>query len=272
MAVIQRPRLRLLKSRKHAVAAEARHLERHGSPRLQMALIVAATGGIGFLASVLLLRAGIESMALRYPLCVAIAYVAFVCLLWCWLRLSARDFDGLDLSSGNVDVPRPNLGSAVEGVSYTPGGGGDFAGGGGGSTFDGMPNVSAVPVDGDVIALADGSQAAGDAASGGLDLDFGEIVFVFALIAFVFAIGWAAIGVISTAPVLLAELLVDAGLSGSLYRRIAGIEGPHWLRTAVERTLWRFGLVAVIAFGIGLVAHTYAPGTKTIGPAMRAIF
>lgn len=43
---------------------EAR-LRAHDFPRLQMTLLVALTGGIGLLASFLMLRLGLDSMALR---------------------------------------------------------------------------------------------------------------------------------------------------------------------------------------------------------------
>jgi len=68
-----------------------RRLERVSYPRLQMTLIVALTAGSGLLASFLLLDAGVDAMALRYPLAVAIAYAAFLLLLWAWLRQQSID-------------------------------------------------------------------------------------------------------------------------------------------------------------------------------------
>ncbi|MET0226967.1 MAG: hypothetical protein ABW187_11035 [Dokdonella sp.] len=73
-------------------------LERNDYPRLRMLLIVALTGGCGFLASFLLLRQGIESIALRYPLALCVAYMAFLLLLWAWLRSRPDDyFDAPDI-------------------------------------------------------------------------------------------------------------------------------------------------------------------------------
>ncbi|HJU39453.1 MAG TPA: hypothetical protein VJ724_07755, partial [Tahibacter sp.] len=68
-----------------------RAIERLESPRLQMAVIVALTGAAGFAASSLLLFAGLHAMWLRYPLAVAVAYLAFLGLLWAWLRASDRE-------------------------------------------------------------------------------------------------------------------------------------------------------------------------------------
>jgi hypothetical protein len=79
-------------------------LERNEYPRLRMLLIVALTGGCGFLASVLMLHHGVESIALRYPLALCVAYGAFLLLLWAWLRSRPDDYldapDIPDLGSG----------------------------------------------------------------------------------------------------------------------------------------------------------------------------
>ena len=55
-------------------------------PRLQMLLLVALTGAFGLLASFSMLRLGLDSMALRYPLALAAAYGFFLVLIWLWLR------------------------------------------------------------------------------------------------------------------------------------------------------------------------------------------
>jgi len=78
-------------------------LERNEYPRLRMLLIVALTGGCGFLASALMLHHGVESIALRYPLALCVAYGAFLLLLWAWLRSRPDDY---------LDAPDiPDLGS-----------------------------------------------------------------------------------------------------------------------------------------------------------------
>ena len=79
-------------------------LERNEYPRLRMLLIVTLTGGCGFLASFLLLHHGVDSIALRYPLALGVAYAAFLLLLWAWLRSRPHDYldvpDVGDLGSG----------------------------------------------------------------------------------------------------------------------------------------------------------------------------
>jgi len=77
--------------RRSEIARLRERLERDHWPRLQMSLIVLLTGAVGFLASYALLGAGIEAMALRYPLAAAGAYLAFLALLWTWARTREHD-------------------------------------------------------------------------------------------------------------------------------------------------------------------------------------
>jgi hypothetical protein len=67
-------------------------LERDGFPRLKMLLMVTITGGVGFLASFALLRFGLIEMWPRYLVAFGIAYLAFLFLLWLWLRTRAEDY------------------------------------------------------------------------------------------------------------------------------------------------------------------------------------
>jgi Zn-dependent protease len=87
-------------TRSHAVLRLRRRLERDAYPRLQMSLIVVLTAAVGFLFSYLLLRFGLESMMLRYPLALLGAYGFFMFTLWLWLRTTADQHqDWLDAAS-----------------------------------------------------------------------------------------------------------------------------------------------------------------------------
>jgi hypothetical protein len=84
--------------RQNIVGRLQRRLEQDGQPRLQMTLLVALTGGVGFLCSVALLHAGLDELWLRYLLSVGAAYLAFLSLLWLWMRISAPSYiDARDL-------------------------------------------------------------------------------------------------------------------------------------------------------------------------------
>ncbi|MBX9403349.1 hypothetical protein K4L06_18710 [Lysobacter sp. BMK333-48F3] len=77
--------------RQSEIARLRQRLERDHWPRLQMSLIVLLTGAVGFLVSYALLAAGVDAMALRYPLAAAGAYLAFLALLWTWARTREHD-------------------------------------------------------------------------------------------------------------------------------------------------------------------------------------
>src|SRR5271166_1485073 len=62
-------------------------LGRAGWPRLTMTAIMILTWATWFLSSAGLLWLGVDSMALRYPLAVGIAYLVFLGMLWAWLRV-----------------------------------------------------------------------------------------------------------------------------------------------------------------------------------------
>jgi hypothetical protein len=78
-------------------------LLRRGLPRLQMTVIVTVTGVVAFLFSFLLLRAGLTSMALRYPLAATLAYLLFLGQLRIWLAAVRRRAE----RSLDVDVFEP---------------------------------------------------------------------------------------------------------------------------------------------------------------------
>ena len=83
-----------------------RRLEHNGYPRLHMALLVALTGGAGFLCSFTLLTHGMRAMWLRYLLSVGVAYLVFLLLLWLWMRISGPSYvDPRDLARLDADGP-----------------------------------------------------------------------------------------------------------------------------------------------------------------------
>jgi hypothetical protein len=82
--------------------------------------------------SYLLLQAGFDRMAVRYPLAPGGAYVVFIFLLWLWLRTKAGDCcdagNALDWfrgrRSGGASLSSPNLHSDYSGHGGCSGGGG----------------------------------------------------------------------------------------------------------------------------------------------------
>jgi hypothetical protein len=225
-------------------------LERDGYPRLQMALIVALTGGVGFGCSYGLLQAGIDSMALRYPIALGLAYLFFLFLIWLWLRTTAADW-----VDGGLDIPNGSWHADAR-VPFQSGGGGDFGGGGASASFE-APDFGDVP------------GPAGDAlGSVDIGVDADELAIPLAVIALLVGMALASLYVVYVAPMLLAEVLVDGAISYALYRRLKRQELRHWLVGVFRHTAWPFVVTAIFLAGMGWGLAKYAPGAHSIGQVM----
>ncbi|WP_136420247.1 hypothetical protein [Herbaspirillum sp. ST 5-3] len=218
--------------RQTEIARIRAELELKGLPRLKMLLIITLTGGAGFLASFSMLRCCVTSMATRYPLSIAIAYVVFLFFLWLWLRTSAEDY---------TDFP----------------------------DLSGIPTCRNVPADCSEVhsmASADGgsiSDTIGAAASAD------EVAIPLLVLLVVGALLLSSLWIVYTAPTLFAELLVDGALSASLYRRLRGLDTQHWLATAISRTIWPFVIAAVIAGFGGKALQFYVPTAHSLGEVIH---
>jgi FtsH-binding integral membrane protein len=230
--------------RQREINRVGRRLLQHGYPRLEMAFLVIVTGLAGFLASFALLHAGVQSMALRYPLAVGCAFIALLLQLWLWLRLRQDWREDLvdaaaDLASGGSDRP-----SGIEGH------GGTFDGGGASANFD-VPGSDL---------LGSSVEAAASAEEAAIPL--------FALIgiaAVALSMVLLAFSLVSTAPFLFAELLVDGAMSATLYRRLRHLPRRHWTQAAVRRTIVPFVLSALFLAAVGFGMAWAVPGAHTVG-------
>lgn len=223
-----------------------RAIERDQYPRVQMLIIVLLTGAAGFVASAVMLHFGVTVMALRYFLALSLAYLMFLLIVWVWLRWRADNLDGVDLGIGDASAPSM--------PSYS-GGGGTFDGGG---------------ASGDYTPASGGANLV-DSASGaldGVDVDVGDAAIPLAVVALMAGVGFCALFVVYSAPVLFAELLVDGLLSASLYRRLRGLDRHHWLQTALRRTALPFIFAAISVSAIGACLSWYTPGAQSIGQAI----
>ncbi|WP_329766264.1 hypothetical protein [Stenotrophomonas geniculata] len=230
------------------------HLRERGWPRLQMTLIVALTGAAGFLASHLLRLAGIDAMLLRYPMAVLLAYG--VLLMWIWIRWRWDNvLDGLspDVGSGS---PSPR-GSAVE----SPWGGvGGRSGGGGASA---SWNESAQAGGGDAGELPLTGLAEDEA---GLPL-----LAILGIVALVASVLLASVWVVWSAPVLMAELLVDAAIASGLYRRMQGMHEQGWWRVCVTHTIWPLLGLLLFFVVLGGLAQELAPDATHLLQVIQAL-
>lgn len=254
---------RRLTSRATLVAEARAHLLRHGWPRLQTALLLTGAGGVAFLVSVALLALGVDRMWLRYGVAAVAGYAAFLVLVRLWI--SWHRGAGVELDTG-LDVllqsPRP---ADAEGAVTAMFRGGTSGGGGGGASFgDVATTIAPRP------ALADAGRVAADGGSWfGVDLD--ELGFVLLAVACA-AAGVVAIGyVVYAAPILLAEVAVDAAVMSALYRRLRKEDARHWSRGIVRGT-WAAALVVVLsAAGVGYLAQRAVPDARSIGGVLQGL-
>jgi hypothetical protein len=246
-------------SRQQLIRRIKNQLESRGYPRLQMMLLVALTGGAGFLASYSLLRSGIDTLAVRYPLAVGAAYIAFLLLLWLWLRTKPDDYEGLDEVASDIFESLPEGAGKV--AARYQGGGGQFGGGGSSGRWDSRSDSESL------VELPDVS-VANIADADELAVPLAVILFIAGLLLTVFI---ASASVIYSAPVLFAELLLDGVLAATLYRRLRRIHSRHWLESAVRRTIVPFAITAMSLAVAGWGMSIYAPEARTIGDVLEQL-
>ena len=261
-----------------------RLLLRRSLPRVQMSLILAATGAAGLLASFVMLHLGVWRMWVRYPLAVLFAYAVFIVLLRVWLFLHGREPRGhLDVDLNAADLAGDVAGGALHGTGPAPetfGGGGDFGGGGaGGGWGDGVSgglNQASTAYDaGGVSSGSGGGGGGGGDWLSGLDIfdaDSEGCVFFLLAVALIAAGVCASLYVVYAAPLLLAEILVEGVLLSGLYRGMKRARrGGDWLGAALRRT-WLPVLLTLLTFAAsGYLLQRAAPRARSIGEAWKMV-
>jgi hypothetical protein len=198
-----------------------------------MLSIIAASGALAFVSSFLLLKAGLTSMAIRYPLVTVVGYGGFLGLVRLWvhryqLRQSKRTkTEDLGLIEG-VEIPLDALGHGAgvgEGAAMHEG----LA-----AVGEGLPIVAAIAV----IVAAVGATA--------------YTVYI--------------------APPLFAELVVDVAIASGAYRGLRDQTQVSWLRRAFRRTVVPALIVTAVLGAAGFVMQTVFPGATSIGRVWERIF
>lgn len=223
-----------------------------GYPRGVVLFILALSGGVAFLFSAGTLRLGLEQMGVRYLLGTLVGYATFLLLIRAWIAYRRGRTDDGDSAPDVLDVP-----SGVSGESHGGGAsaqdamfaGGRSGGGGGGATW-GKSSVTESAV---------------------LNVDADELWLV--ILAAVCAIGalFALVYVVWAAPLLLAEVAVDAALVTGVYRKLRRQDTKHWLHSALQRT-WLPALAASACMMIvGFAMQWAAPGAQSIGGVMQQL-
>ncbi|HET9228604.1 MAG TPA: hypothetical protein VFR31_18140 [Thermoanaerobaculia bacterium] len=205
--------------------------DRLSAPRFQMMILLALTGGAGFLTSWGLLRGGMDSMALRYPIAVGAGYLVFFLLLRIWIELHRDPLDHIvDVVDGCGELPELIVPSGHSSSSS-----GDFD----------LPDFGV----GDGEALV--------------------FLVVVAIVA-VLGLG-VVIYALYLAPLLLAEVLVDGVLLVGLYKRLNRPQPTYWAFGAIKRTWVAAAIVAVTFFFAGAYFEKAAPEARSIGGVWKAV-
>ena len=236
------------------------YVRKHGYPRLQMTLTVLATALCGFVFSVLLFRAGVDVLWIRYAVALVLAYGVFLLLLA--LRVRTRSKVEVDPFSVIDSTPGSGEGSLdISKASAEFGaGGGHFGGGGASAHFE----MAAPP--GGIVDTAGTT----DSAAGGADVAtslFEESAAIAIAAALFAALAGLCVSIymIYIAPSLYAELLLDGAVSAALLRRLKTHDQRHWAKTAFKRT-WFSVLLMLLSFGFaGWAIPHVTPEAKTLG-------
>jgi hypothetical protein len=205
-------------------------------PRLYMSAIVLITGAAGFGASWALLHGGVLRMWMRYPLALAIAYAVFLVLIRGWAELERARFEQEAMLEKVITHRGGGKHTEEEGACF--------------------PDVSGL---GDWISLSD------------FEGDEGCIVgvAVAALVALCSLIFAAVVSVISIAPILVAEVFLDAVLAAALYRRLRRIDRRTWFISAISRTYAPVLITAICLLAAGLIMQALVPEAKSVGGVWR---
>lgn len=256
-------------ARAQAVRRVAARLERASHPRVQMALLVSATGSAGFFLDRAMLKAGLSRMSVRYALAVGLAYGVFLVLIKVWLVFHCRRKARSESSgtSWDLNVASGGGGGSGGGPSFSFRGGGGSSGGGGASLSfadeGAAPQVVAVPVPSSGGGSKLFSFGGGGGGGGGLDGD--EVLCVLAVLAAVLGAFLAAGYLVMQAPAILGDVLVGGSLSAGLYKRLKTLEQESWLERALKKTVLPFAAVALLLGVAGHFAQKAAPEARSIG-------
>ena len=224
-------------------------------------------GGAAFLFAVVALWIGVDAMSIRYPLAAAGGYVTFLLLIRGWIgwhrrasmqaagRRRAVDSTGhdaselVDVAGGLTDLSLPTrIPKAAESVMFA---GGRSGGGGAGAAWGGVSESVRSPFD--------------------IDVDVDDLWPVVLAVACVLGAAIAIVWVIYSAPVLLAEVAVDAAIVSGVYRKLKKREPAHWAMTVVRHTALPAAAIIVFAALAGYALQKIAPEARSIGGVIRTV-
>ena len=211
------------------------YLSRERMPRLVMSFALILTAGAGFFCSRLLVRAGLEVMAVRYLISTLVAWGILIVLIRLWIEIERRKFN----SPADLAQIAEHQGHEYENPSW------EHAG-----------NAA-------VRAL--------DAASSSVDEPLGCLIgLLIAAVLFLFVgVLCGFFMLIASAPALLAEAFLDAVVAGFLARGLRTHDAQWWAVGIIRRT-WRVAIpLALLLAAAGLALQIWNPAILTLGDLFR---
>jgi len=223
-------------SRKRAVNHITRYLQERSHPRLFLLAILVMTGIVGALASFVMLHTGVNKMYIRYPIAATFGYLAFLISLRVW-----RDHL----------IRQPHFAFEIEKIV------GDSSA----DTTADPENKEVDPNNPLVGGIGDAIEMFSVDAPFIISLLISVIVLVFGLI----------VMFISTAPILLAEVLLDGLIMAGIYNRLKKAETDNLLGTAFRVTWLQAIFVVLGLLLIGVLFEAISPTARSIGEVVRPI-
>jgi len=230
-------KMTLPESRTEAVKRIAQYLRQKSQPRLLLFVILLFTGIVGAASSFLMLHVGLEAMYLRYPIAALILYLVFLLLLRLWQSHQAHQPDlAIQLGTEPSVNTTPNV--QMEDKKTGPKR----------SFLDALDAIDLLNIFDDTPGLL-------------ICLLIAVITGALALLGLV----------LSFAPILLAEVLLDGLLVVGIWGRFkkSGDENP--LRAAFRITRIPALIVILALFVIGYVFKLVDPSANSIGDVIRAL-
>jgi len=241
---VKEPRLAPTKPRRKLVDAMRKRFIARGYPRLVMLMILALAGLVAFGFSAWTLGTGFDEMGPRYLAATFVGYATFLLLIRVWIAAHRMRDDPSVVDA--LTVPDVSL-TGDAGAAFGGGGsGGAGASGNWDAPSDGLPGID---VDADESAI----------------LVVPVILAVAVLLGSVIAIFY----VVNAAPLLLAEVALDAALVSGLYRKLRKEDARYWLGSALRHT-WKPAAVAALCLWItGTAVQWAVPNARSIGDVVR---
>lgn len=219
-------------------------------PRLTVLAFVGLSGAAAVGVSAGLFRLGLEQLGYRYAVATIAGYAVFLLLIRIWIAFlrPKHSPDSLDYVP-DLPMRDATVGDGSVGFSGGSSGGGGASGGWGSPADGGGPHIPLPDVDADeawpVVAA----------------VMVAAVVLLGAVVATLYVVYYA--------PVLLAEIALDAALVTGIYRRLRRQDARHWLGSAIRHT-WRPALVILVSlFVLGTVLQWTNPSMRTIGDVLR---